>query len=696
MWNELSTASKILRARLAHINRVDVHVLDREIVEAPQDLNQIPSRMFCYPSKRKSGLPFLLVFGREDPDKDISHIFCFYVNSRFRIIQKTERRLFETRLKKGTRLGLDVKLGVVNIEVDVPEPLYFSILIQMGEFLLDLDLINNFTLEKRINNCAFSSMVCFNPTIPFPGCRIMEIDSDSRRVWDRIYDQRITICEFNFDRPPTRLHKNFDVLKIYYQDHIIYGIRYKFYDILMLLLTHPSMFQCEEDAQDVTTVVSEVISSSNIRLNHVGATRFFGEVGHVCNSDSVLKSILLSLNLPLVTIKQCDVDFVFLDEDVESIVEGVLSAHCSQEPGPSVPYPPNWSDDEEILPNLEDHGEPELDPVTVSLNIDASSCEPIVVGVPQPMDTDDSLCEPAIATSSQVLSQSTVILSQRYIDDQIAERRRALNIKEELKQEHPAIDIMPFDDPRNKILTNVPFFKRQLTHIVDNYGLPATLLNPIALPDLIALLEETLPESKRMIIVPLQTPVRLVLLVFDKEAKEWGLINPNIASQRDMKVFARLKSHMTEGSHCFTDYEGRQIDIPCHFHTRYRLMHLLLAVYRLCQAYGQAKMLPMWIPYTEKRLRLFCHKVCKALQEANQAYNLRQGLVRENNYLKPGAYRSLPSNLSFEQSVVAVDGCLFCGKRGFKNLGSHISMAHDEQAHLKRERRRWMDNRRSS
>lgn len=699
MWNTLSTATKILRARLAHINRVDIHVLDREVAEAPTDLNRHPGHIFCYFSQRKSGLPYLLVFGRQDPAKDISHIFCFYVNTKFRIIQKAERIWFEKKLQKGARLGLEIKLGVVKVATDLPQPLHMSVLVQMGEFLLDKDLMDNFLPEREMPKCTLGSMVCFNPTIPFPPCRIMEIDSDSRRVWDRIYDGRVVIAELDFHKPPSSIHKHFDVLKLYFHGHIIYGIRYKFYSILMLILTHPSMFQCEEDAQDVTTIIRQVLASSKVQVNYIGATRFYGRANPECNSDCVLKSILLALDLPLVTIKQCDVNFVLPDDEAESIVEEVLSAHCSQEAGPSVPYPPGWSDDEEILPNLPESGQEithSFDSFTIPLEIDHSTCEPVATSSSTIINADELSCGSFAATCSQSSSQGTIVLSQSYIDNQLAERRQARDLKTVLKLDHPSLDIIPIDDPHNRILTNVQFFKRQLNHIVANFGLPATLLPLVGPPDLVASLEEHQSHSNRMLLVPMQSPVGLVIVIIDKEMEEWGLINPNIVTQRDLTIFGRLKSLLSADSCSFADYQARQIDIPCHIHKRYRLMHLLLSVYCICQKYGQAKMLPMRLTYTEKCLRLFCYKVCKELQEANQAHNTERGLVRGNNYLMPGAFRSFPAALRFEQAVSSTHECVFCGMRGFANMGSHVSMAHNGQAVAKRERRRWMDNRRAA
>lgn len=698
MWSLLNAATKILRTRLALTNRVDVCVLDQNIAESPSNLNEHPGKIFCYFGQRPSGLPFLLAFARQDEDEDISHIFGFYTNTKFHIIQKPERKRFENRLQKGARLGLEIKLGVVITTVDVPQSCYLSVLIQMAEFLLDDDLINNFVAEKKITRCQFSSMVCFNPTIPFPSCRLMEIDSDARKIWDFIKERRFTVVEYDFNNPPARVNPTFEVMKIYYHGHIVYGIRYRSYNIMMLMLTHPSMFQCQEDADDVTAAIHQVLISSRIGVDHIGATRVFCGADTQCNSTSVMKAILLALSMPLLIVKQCDIDLIFPeeDQDLDSTVEEVLGTQSSiHEPGPSIPYPANWSDDEEILPNLQPLEYPqgtgeEVESITISLDIDAETCEPIVASASPPVVDDDD--ETIVVTCSQVSSQRTIILSQRDINNQLSEIRQNRDIKLALKEDHPTIDILPMDDPRNRVMNDQRVFKRQLSHIVTNFGLPASLLLIPGPSDLVRSLEDALSRDSRLLIAAVQTPVGLVLVIVDKQTEEWGLLNPHIDTQRTHEVFDRLKNLMQSNSSYFRSFGARQLDIPCHFHQRYKLMHLLLSVFCICQAFNIAKMLPLRVAYTEKRLRKFCHLVCRELQEKNQAYNVEHGLIRDNNFLMPGAYKSLPSPLVFEKSVVATDRCIFCNGRYHKNQGSHMAMAHGGQARAKSNRRRWLDS----
>ena len=163
-------ATVILRARLRQTNRVDINVFEECIAQATPDMNSNNGRIFCYFFSRPDDSPVLLAFIREHIDQNISHIIAFYVNKKFKIIQPTERKRFAKKLQEGARLGLEVKLGVVNAETDIPKFSHTSILIQMAEFMLDISLAKNFVPTKQVTRCVFSSFVCFNPQIPFPNC----------------------------------------------------------------------------------------------------------------------------------------------------------------------------------------------------------------------------------------------------------------------------------------------------------------------------------------------------------------------------------------------------------------------------------------------------------------------------------------------------------------------------------------------
>ena len=168
----LGIATRILRARLAKTSRVDISILENHEAQSTNDLNEHFGEIICHFCPRPSGRVALLSFIREDGEQDISHVIAFYVNTRFKIIQPSERKRFANRLGKGVRLGLDVKLGVINANVDVHPSFEASILIELAVFMLNLRLATDFVPHREADTCVirlFQSEHSF-PTLSLKPC----------------------------------------------------------------------------------------------------------------------------------------------------------------------------------------------------------------------------------------------------------------------------------------------------------------------------------------------------------------------------------------------------------------------------------------------------------------------------------------------------------------------------------------------
>ena len=440
----------------------------------------------------------------------------------------------------------------------------------------------------------------------------------------------------------------------------------------MLILPHPSLFRCSEDAEYVISSIRKRFNRHN--LLHVGSTRFYGNHKLSCCSTEVFKCILLALLVPLVTIKQCDIDYAFEEELVPisdvgpglpsiSRVEALHAASSIDNPSYSA----------------EPYTEGQDTTVEVPLSIDMSTCQPLV--------------EPPHASQQSTSSQSTIICNQIDIDAELLHLDRLRDMKDSLRYDLPRTSgIKPRDDPQNLILNDTNFFLSELTFLASVYDLPAKISSLVDIDLLIDRLGSDFSGPSRLIIIPTKDIEGIVLILIDKQAEEWGLINPNAASQRELTSFSRIKSILGDATSLLKCFKGAQIDIPCHFHSDYRMMHLLMSVYCLCQAFRYAQLLPKRLTYTERRLRCLCYVICRELQFRNANYNFENGLVNDNGFLKEGAFRCLPSPVYFERSVVATDRCLFCDTRYLKNLGAHMSMAHGGQAKSKRDRRHWKDS----
>lgn len=117
-----------------------------------------------------------------------------------------------------------------------------------------------------------------------------------------------------------------------------------------------------------------------------------------------------------------------------------------------------------------------------------------------------------------------------------------------------------------------------------------------------------------------------------------------------------------------------------HYHSSHPRIHLIMALYYLGKLFRYSVSLPRNIIYAEREFRALCYNICLKLQIANADYNMSRGLVRSNGYLAPCVYRCVSSPVIYERVVVPSDQCCFCKKRGYKNLGRHLFMAHGGQA----------------
>lgn len=677
MWRQIQLATKILRARIAQTNKIDVVVLEEKIAELPVNLNEHYGQIICYFCTRPDDSPVLLAFIRQDRGAEISHIFAFYINTRFKIIQSSERRRFANKLPKGVRLGLEVKLGVVNAVTDIPTICHLSIILQMAEFMLNMNLVSDFVPTRQVTNCVFSSMVCFNPTIPFPDCNTSSLSPEAEKLWCQIMNRGYKVFDANLQVESEVIPLSTNILRIRLQYHVVYGIYYHVHRSLMLILPHPSLFRCREDAGDVISAIRKCFSRHS--LLYIGSTRFYDDHRLSCCSAEVFKCILLALQLPLVTVKKCDIDYVIHDEQylVPSTSSG-LSLSLEAE-GSNILPACSSVDQINDLHEPQSEGQDNIDDaVEVPLSIDLSTCQPII--------------ELSQVSQRSMSSQDTVICNQIDIDTELSDLNRLRDIQDSLQHDLPRTrGLNPRDDPRNLILNDITFFTDQLSFIITTYSMQANIL---PLTDVNSLRELVIDSSEplRLIIIPVRDIEGIVLIITDKQTEEWGLINPNAASQRELTTFNRVKSILSDVERPTKNYSGAQITIPCHFHSDYRVMHLLMAIYRVYQAFRYAQILPKRLTYTEKRLRCFCYVICRELQFRNADHNFRNGLVNDNGFLREGAFRSLPSPVYFERSVVATDRCLFCDIRYLKNLGAHMSMAHGGQAKSKRDRRRWKDS----
>jgi hypothetical protein len=251
------------------------------------------------------------------------------------------------------------------------------------------------------------------------------------------------------------------------------------------------------------------------------------------------------------------------------------------------------------------------------------------------------------------------------------------------------------DDPDNRILEHLGFMESELDYLVRSFPVPTIAIELTSLTSLLSTVNNLAScEDLWLAVVPVRVVESLSFVILDLKAKEWAHINPDPVGWRESSAFNPIALTLKRADCRFKGFSGRPLTITCYFHQEYRIMHLLMAIFCFGQALGYAKTLPLRVVYTEKRLRGFCYHVCKELQYRNADFNFKHNFVKDNGFLLPGAYRSLPSPVPLRRFPVRTDLCLFCSSSQKRNLGSHMAMRHGDQALAKRERRRELEERR--
>lgn len=208
-------------------------------------------------------------------------------------------------------------------------------------------------------------------------------------------------------------------------------------------------------------------------------------------------------------------------------------------------------------------------------------------------------------------------------------------------------------------------------------------------------LSQTLMDQSRFLIYPFPTfDDKPAMVIADKSVREWIYLEPSNEDYNDQVHFNTttanyVKSILPE----LTNYQCRVIIMTSGFHHEYPKVHLLMALYVIARLFPYHVGLPQKVIYGEWELRKYAANICAELQIVNAEFNIENFMVDGNGRLLTGAYQSLPSPLQYQVSVVPKDQCMFCKKRGFKNLGRHMCMSHGGQAERANLERRlgWTD-----
>lgn len=563
-----------------------------------------------------------------------------------RTIQASELSKFESKVSE------DIRCGVINIAVSVPPICQLAVLLQCIEFSIHPNMLSNFVSLQELKPKNICDPICFNKTLPYPRSCIDDEDGSAIRM---AIEAMGIICEDldNMSVNDTTI-PSADIIRVPVDGHNVYVLHHKPDRVLMLFLPHIRQFDDEEKYESLMKEVKSKFPRRYIR--YVGCSRYYGSVGTSCCGSEILRALVLAMMCPLSIIKPIDLQILVTDESLKLVLNNIL--HLSQETRDAfeedpVGLNPYSCEDEDVVP-------------IISIRFDGSDGNPEVLSI-----------EP-----SDYSSQDTIIITAYEIERDLALYSLRPVLKTMLGEKIP-----PPATPKAKsyqlgeVLSSDETYYENLDCIMSLIGAYATVQagTPLNIANVQA--RFSLRNIRSHIYVqPVIANGADIIVVFDLYSNEWGYINPSNDAYKDDEVFAEVEAAVKHSCVEAKRMKGFPIMLTSYYHRDYPRIHLLMAMFHLSKLFAYAIKLPLKIIYGEREFRGFCREICLQLQLVNAKYNLQTGLVHDNGYLKSGAFVSYASPVQYERSIVPFDQCPYCKKRGYKNLGRHICMAHGGQS----------------
>lgn len=648
--------AKLLRQRLAHIVSFGFNIIDEDVAFKPANFSSHNGKCIGFFTRRPNEDLIFVLLVRQNPDTEISRLVVYYVNTGFTSIQDSERDLLLKRLPKG------IRISVVNIKTTVPSFSYPSFLMIVVEGTIAKRILDDYRPCYSVRNSGGSPFVVSNPGF-CPKCDISTLNPEARRVWDAMSNFGLKIASFNC-HSPSSIPKDFHILKIMSKGHLIYGIHFPARQLLVLLLPHRSQFGSMQEAE---TLVGQLKQHSKAGWKYVEPMRYYTNPGVYCNDSEILKACIVALFQPFISLSIIDVMTLMPDSDIQQSVVA-----CSQSDPPSRPT--------SQIQIRDDEDDTIIDVVGTSPSV--------VCGFSQETTSSSSRLSTRsnICRSNLDLYQAEILAEIKRMDVCSDLKIMVSNYNYPLKNE-----VMPRHDPFGTMLDDPAFFLEELQWIAYLFNAHTTAVVPaVFTPEMLNdVVSSNNEEPTRFFVIPFLDEDFNAIVIVDRHNEEWGYINPNNDASRSNDVFNEIESAASKSCKLIADYVGMPITITSQFHKEYPKIHLLMAVFHLAKLFRYATMLPRKIIYRETDFRGFCDRLILELRIANMNHNFENGHIRMDGYITEDGYISPSSSgIQFERSVVPLDQCCFCKKRGYNILVNHIVMAHGGYG-TKNVKRRW-------
>lgn len=645
--NHLSMASKILMSRLTRPSAIDTIIVAAHLINPSYKLENYCNRFIgCFDLRPDNNVCFYLA-ARYHPDERITHLFVYYLNCDYDRIQEAEIEALKPYLPNIGDSDSDLKVGIIIVRCTSHPSTYLSTLIEAIDFTIGPQLISNFVPLQIINTDVRDLAIGPHNDIVTNCDGILSAEAVSK--FQMIAEDHKV--ELSIDDESARL-SNPEVILLRTNGHLMGIICSEEAKLANYILMHKNQFENIEHYARIKRLISNWM---NMPLHHC-CSRFFGNNTLNCSDKLVQYSLFMALEFRphvLTVIRENELRYLFEGKNV-------LAQNT-----------PNF---ERIVPNS-------------SCNIDnrSRSVTPALESASQIQLIFNSQRHYPQALIGSFDSQGTEIVEPYDWKNDILTWREVSKERRRIKDSivPPVHIIEPFTDFTQSYLVFMPCYNnavRLMGQIWDRYA------KTVVFPKIIASADkgEISKEGAHFLIYPVEDLSGAeCLLIVDEVKSEWIFLKPGNEEHKDATYFAEVtRKYLMSLFNELESYQYRAVPITSTFHRGYSKVHLLMSLYVISRLFQYSVSLPQKVIYGEWELRRYASNICAELQYNNSEYNMENNLIDDRGRLKEGAKESYPSPLVCDTCVVPKDQCMFCKKRGFKNLGRHLSMKHGGQAHF--------------
>lgn len=643
--------SRVLLSRLTRPNTLEANIIQNHLLDQSSEpyinLEKTLGRFVgCFLDCDDSVCFYLAA--RTAPDDKITHVFVYYLNLNLNSVRKEDLETLMKYIPELKKPNNSIKIGLVNVNCISSSYHYLSLFLEAIDFSLSSDLINHFK-TKHIIEVEFKNSLVNPLAIEHSNKCIGVISQSSLEEFKSVASN--FALQFELSRAGQILD-NPDIALVEFRGHFIGIIFHKESRAVNYIVVHKDQLEDRESYDSFNNLVDSFYDV-NIVSHPITRLHFKDITG--CDSKLFRYGLNLALHfMPHIFVGLKTIEMINVCEN------------CSVEPISTIKSCSS-TQNRSLNLSVSAYSQSRANYFTrLIVHNDGRSPENLYNIV------DRESTFPRSDFKAEISFWREISKERQHIRDLLVP---------------PVHKMEPYNDLTQSYLSFMPCYCEAINFM-------AKLWSQYAKTVVMDFHREILnmPSETRFIIHPSKTldTEEDFLILIDTLDDEWIYLQPSNVHHKNSILFEAItRRFRLKTFPVYSHFIGRAVPITngdCH--DSYPKLHLLMSLYVIFRLFRYGIKLPQKIIFGEWELRKYASNICTQLQVANSEYNIRNNMIDRNGYLTEEAMQSLPSPLTIETGVVPKDQCMFCKRRGFNNLGRHMSMAHGGQAQFASSSRR--------